>query len=172
MKVVLKCHFSISYNFREIWRQIELRPGRIIVLNDLASLKTVLKMFFSFFRYFFKGFKAVRLSSRWPIYGSPYRLLDCQDPAIAKAVDANLYNLGDAGGVCYISYSGGSHCQTLKKSSLPVSIISKICIRIKNSIEIVMSLISLRNTLLVGFYDHLKFAKNEPRTGILSLFRP
>ena len=42
--------------------------GQFIVLNDEASPNMTMKISFNFFRLFFKGFRAVCMSSRQPIY--------------------------------------------------------------------------------------------------------
>ena len=54
MKIVLKFHVSIFYTFWEISRQKALRSGqlgssRLIVLNDSASPKMVIKLNLNFF---------------------------------------------------------------------------------------------------------------------------
>ena len=76
--------FFIYFSFRYIYIycQIALRsgwvglgwdrlgfvePGRFIVLGDSASPKMIMKIYFIFSR-FFKGFRAVWMSSRRPIY--------------------------------------------------------------------------------------------------------
>ena len=57
MKVVWKFHANNLYAFREICRQRPLRSvqvgsGQFIVLNNSASPKMVMKMYFNFFRFF------------------------------------------------------------------------------------------------------------------------
>ena len=64
MKIVSKFHAHIFYTFREISLQRALQsgrfgPGRVelgrfIILNDSASPKIVKKMYFNFFRFYFK----------------------------------------------------------------------------------------------------------------------
>ena len=48
-------------------KSIMVASGRYIVLNDSAHAKMVMKMDLIFYD-FFKGFKDVWMSSRWPIY--------------------------------------------------------------------------------------------------------
>ena len=53
-----KFHVSISYTLREICRQGALRSGRagprqFIILNDSASPKMVMKVYFILFQFFF-----------------------------------------------------------------------------------------------------------------------
>ena len=52
MKIVSKFQVYIFHTFREISCQIASRSGRLIVLNDLASPKMVIKICVNIFRYF------------------------------------------------------------------------------------------------------------------------
>ena len=59
MKIVKIFHIPISYIFQEISRQTALLffiwvgPGRFIALNDSASPRMVINMYFNFFPFFY-----------------------------------------------------------------------------------------------------------------------
>ena len=62
MKVLLKFHVSIYYNFQGInkpSKSVTAGLGRFIVLSVSASPKMVKKCYFNFFPIFLKGFRAV-----------------------------------------------------------------------------------------------------------------
>ena len=62
MKIVSKFHVLIFYSFRELSRQKALRSSKVGPVHR-SSPKMVIKIVFKFFD-FFKGFRAVWLSSR------------------------------------------------------------------------------------------------------------
>ena len=60
--------YLLYFPRKQPWKCVTVGPGRFIVLNYSASPKMVIKMNLNFFSDFLKGFRAVWMSSRRPIY--------------------------------------------------------------------------------------------------------